>query len=97
MGSNIFFEGSALRSVWYNNSILIQHKKLQIQKTSGTEDKLYQIDIILPVLHFRIALLYSIAVFHYMFARLYYTNVLHYIVALLYSTSVLHYSIAALY
>ena len=36
------------RSFGSNNSMLLQHKKLKIQKKWGTEDELYQIDTILP-------------------------------------------------
>ena len=37
-----------LRSFGYNNGMLLQHKKLKVQKAGGTEDKLYKIDITLP-------------------------------------------------
>ena len=37
-----------LRSFGFNNSILLQHKKLKIQKTWGTEDKVYKTDTTRP-------------------------------------------------
>ena len=60
--SKIFFYGqgwhsaqkmsNVLRSFGSNNIKSLQHKKLRIQKTWGTEDKLYPIDTILPALRY---------------------------------------------
>ena len=39
---------NVLRSFGFNKYMLLDHKKLKLQKTYGTEDKLYQIDTTLP-------------------------------------------------
>ena len=58
LGSNSFFKGRGdivhvkityvLRSYGSNKYMLLQHKKLKVQKTWGTEDKLYQIGRNIP-------------------------------------------------
>ena len=49
--SNIFVEGrwDIMRLLGFNNSMILQRRKLRIQKTWGIEDKMYQIDTTCPV------------------------------------------------
>ena len=52
-GNTAYTMSYVLRYIGFNNSMILQNKKLKIQKTRGREDKLYQTETIRPTVHHR--------------------------------------------